>query len=122
VAPIESDIYREIYFGNQRGWVAAGRHFLKTQALKMRTSMAACPMLKQEVLAHFIRLQCGDPWAPAWRQPCASSAGSWRTCPSALRLRRSQRTGPPSRPDSARECPDFPAPGAACRAHCLDLH
>ena len=83
VALIESDIYGEMHFGEQRplvaksfdttgevilcsaftktvapgyriGWVAAGRHFLKTQALKMRTSMA-CPMLQQEVLAQFIR-------------------------------------------------------------------
>lgn len=82
VALIESDIYGELYFGDQRppvlksfdttgevilcsaftktvapgyriGWVAAGRHFLKTRALKMRTSMA-CPMLQQEVLAQFI--------------------------------------------------------------------
>jgi DNA-binding transcriptional MocR family regulator len=80
---IESDIYGELYFGDQRppvlksfdeggdvilcsaftktvapgyriGWVAPGRHFLKTQALKMRTSVA-CPMLQQEVLAEFIR-------------------------------------------------------------------
>lgn len=83
VGVIESDIYGEMYFGEQRppvlksfdhhgdvilcsaftktvapgyriGWVAAGRHVLKTQALKMRTSMA-CPMLQQEVLAQFIR-------------------------------------------------------------------
>lgn len=80
---IESDIYGEIYFGDQRppvlqgfdtsgdvilcsaftktvapgyriGWVAPGRHFLKTQALKFRTN-CACPMLQQEVLAQFIR-------------------------------------------------------------------
>jgi DNA-binding transcriptional MocR family regulator len=80
---IESDIYGEIYFGEQRppvlksfdtsgdvilcsaftktvapgyriGWVAPGRNFLKTQALKFRTSVA-CPMLQQEVLAQFIR-------------------------------------------------------------------
>jgi DNA-binding transcriptional MocR family regulator len=80
---IESDIYGETYFGEQRppvlksfdtggdvilcsaftktvapgyriGWVAPGRHFLKTQALKMRISLA-CPMLQQEVLAQFIR-------------------------------------------------------------------
>ena len=80
---IESDIYGEVYFGEQRppvlksfdqhndvilcsaftktvapgyriGWVAPGRHFLKTQALKMRTS-CACPMLQQEVLAQFMR-------------------------------------------------------------------
>lgn len=80
---IESDIYGEIHFGEQRppvlksfdsegdvilcsaftktvapgyriGWVAPGRHFLKTQALKFRTSVA-CPMLQQEVLAQFIR-------------------------------------------------------------------
>lgn len=80
---IESDIYGEMHFGEQRppvlksfdqtgdvilcsaftktvapgyriGWVAAGRHFIKTQALKMRTSVA-CPMLQQEVLAQFIR-------------------------------------------------------------------
>ncbi len=80
---IESDIYGELYFGEQRppvlksfdaeadvilcsaftktvapgyriGWVAPGRHFLKTQALKFRTSVA-CPMLTQEVLAQFIR-------------------------------------------------------------------
>lgn len=80
---IESDIYGEIYFGDQRppvlksfdrnndvilcsaftktvapgyriGWVAAGRHHLKTQALKMRTSVAS-PMLQQEVLARFLR-------------------------------------------------------------------
>jgi len=80
---IESDIYGEIYFGDQRppvlksfdahndvilcsaftktvapgyrvGWVAPGRHFLKTQALKFRTSVA-CPMLQQEVIAQFIR-------------------------------------------------------------------
>ncbi len=79
---IESDIYGELYFGEQRppvlksldpeadvilcsaftktvapgyriGWVAPGRHFLKTQALKFRTSVA-CPMLQQEVLAQFI--------------------------------------------------------------------
>jgi DNA-binding transcriptional MocR family regulator len=40
--------------GYRIGWVAAGRHHLKTQALKMRTSVA-CPMLQQEVLAQFIR-------------------------------------------------------------------
>lgn len=80
---IESDIYGEIHFGEQRppvlksfdpegdiilcsaftktvapgyriGWVAPGRHFLKTQALKFRTSVA-CPMVTQEVLAQFIR-------------------------------------------------------------------
>jgi DNA-binding transcriptional MocR family regulator len=80
---IESDIYGEAHFGPQRppvlksydeaddvilcsaftktvapgyriGWVAPGRHFLRTQALKMRTSVA-CPMLQQEVLAQFIR-------------------------------------------------------------------
>ncbi|MCM5682317.1 PLP-dependent aminotransferase family protein [Schlegelella sp. S2-27] len=80
---IESDIYGDIYFGDQRppvlksfdatgdvilcsaftktvapgyrvGWVAPGRHFLKTQALKFRTSVA-CPMLQQEVIAQFIR-------------------------------------------------------------------
>jgi DNA-binding transcriptional MocR family regulator len=80
---IESDIYGEIYFGEQRpavlktfdehndvilcsaftktvapgyriGWVAPGRHFMKTQALKFRTSVA-CPMLQQEVIAQFIR-------------------------------------------------------------------
>jgi DNA-binding transcriptional MocR family regulator len=80
---IESDIYGETHFDEQRppvlksfdtaddvilcsaftktvapgyriGWVAAGRHHLKTQALKMRTSVA-CPMLQQEVLAQFIR-------------------------------------------------------------------
>lgn len=80
---IESDIYGELHFGEQRppvlksfdatgdvilcsaftktlapgyrvGWVAPGRHFLKTQALKFRTSVA-CPMLQQEVLAQFIR-------------------------------------------------------------------
>ena len=80
---IESDIYGELYFGEQRppvlksfdtsgdvilcsaftkivapgyrvGWIAPGKHLLKTQALKMRTSMA-CPMLQQEVLAQFIR-------------------------------------------------------------------
>lgn len=80
---IESDIYGELYFGEQRppvlksfetegdvilcsaftktvapgyriGWVAPGRHFLKTQALKVRTSVA-CPLLQQEVLAQFIR-------------------------------------------------------------------
>jgi len=80
---IESDIYGELYFGDQRppvlksfdqhndvilcsaftktvapgyrvGWVAPGRHFLKTQALKFRTSVA-CPMLQQEVIAQFIR-------------------------------------------------------------------
>lgn len=79
---IESDIYGEIYFGEQRppvlksfdegndvilcsaftktvapgyriGWVAPGRHFMKTQALKFRTSVA-CPMLQQEVIAQFI--------------------------------------------------------------------
>lgn len=83
---IESDIYGELYFGEQRppvlksfdaefqgqadvmlcsaftktvapgyriGWVAPGRHFLKTQALKFRTSVA-CPMVTQEVLAQFI--------------------------------------------------------------------
>ena len=79
---IESDIYGETYFGEQRppvlksfdaagdvmlcsaftktvapgyriGWVAPGRHFLKTQSLKFRTSVA-CPMLQQEVLAQFI--------------------------------------------------------------------
>jgi DNA-binding transcriptional MocR family regulator len=83
VTVIESDIYGEVHFGEQRppvlksfdtrddvilcsaftktvapgyriGWVAAGRHFVKTQALKMRTSVA-CPMLQQEVLAQFIR-------------------------------------------------------------------
>lgn len=84
---IESDIYGELHFGEQRppvlksfdadlpekadvilcsaftktvapgyriGWVAPGRHFLKTQSLKFRTSVA-CPMLTQEVLAQFIR-------------------------------------------------------------------
>ena len=80
---IESDIYGELYFGEQRppvlksfderndvilcsaftktvapgyriGWVAPGRHFLKTQALKFRISVA-CPMLQQEVIAQFIR-------------------------------------------------------------------
>jgi DNA-binding transcriptional MocR family regulator len=80
---IESDIYGELYFGDQRppvlksfdehndvilcsaftktvapgyriGWVAPGRHFLKTKALKIRTSLA-CPMLQQEVLAEFMR-------------------------------------------------------------------
>lgn len=80
---IESDIYGEMYFGEQRppvlksfdetndvilcsaftktvapgyriGWIAPGRHFVKTQALKMRTSVA-CPMLTQEVIAQFIR-------------------------------------------------------------------
>lgn len=80
---IESDIYGEMHFGEQRpptlksfdrqgdvilcsaftktvapgyriGWVAPGRHFIKTQALKMRTSVA-CPMLQQEVLAQFMR-------------------------------------------------------------------
>ena len=83
---IESDIYGELYFGEQRppvlksfdaefqgkadvmlcsaftktvapgyriGWVAPGRHFLRTQALKFRTSVA-CPMVTQEVLAQFI--------------------------------------------------------------------
>jgi DNA-binding transcriptional MocR family regulator len=79
---IESDIYGELYFGDQRppvlksfdehndvilcsaftktvapgyriGWVAPGRHLLKTQALKLRTSVA-CPMLQQEVLAQFM--------------------------------------------------------------------
>ncbi len=79
---IESDIYGEIYFGDQRppvlkafdehndvilcsaftktvapgyriGWVAPGRHYLKTQALKFRISVA-CPMLQQEVIAQFI--------------------------------------------------------------------
>ncbi|HJV62296.1 MAG TPA: PLP-dependent aminotransferase family protein [Albitalea sp.] len=83
IALIETDIYGELYFGEQRppvlksfdtrnevilcsaftktvapgyriGWVAPGRHYLKTQALKMRTSVA-CPMLQQEVLAQFIR-------------------------------------------------------------------
>lgn len=83
VTIIESDIYGEMHFGEQRppvlksfdsdgdvilcsaftktvapgyriGWVAPGRHFLKTQALKMRTSVA-CPMLQQEVLAQFLR-------------------------------------------------------------------
>lgn len=83
VTVIESDIYGEVHFGEQRppvlksfdaqdevilcsaytktvapgyriGWVAPGRHFLKTQALKMRTSVA-CPMLQQEVLAQFLR-------------------------------------------------------------------
>jgi DNA-binding transcriptional MocR family regulator len=82
VALIESDIYGEIHFGEQRppvlksfdernevllcsaftktvapgyriGWIAPGRHFIKTQALKFRTSVA-CPMLQQEVLAQFI--------------------------------------------------------------------
>lgn len=81
IALIESDIYGEIHFGEQRppvlksfdernevilcsaftktvapgyriGWIAPGRHFLKTQALKFRTSVA-CPMLQQEVLAQF---------------------------------------------------------------------
>ena len=80
---IESDIYGDLHFGEQRppvlksfdpaadvilcsaftktvapgyriGWVASGRHFLRTQALKVRTSVA-CPMLQQEVLAQFIR-------------------------------------------------------------------
>jgi DNA-binding transcriptional MocR family regulator len=79
---IESDIYGELYFGDQRppvlksydehndvilcssftksvapgyriGWLAPGRHFLKAQGLKMRTSCAT-PMLQQEVLAQFI--------------------------------------------------------------------
>lgn len=83
IALIESDIYGEIHFGEQRppvlksfdaandvilcsaftktvapgyriGWVAPGRHYLKTQTLKVRTSVA-CPMLQQEVLAQFIR-------------------------------------------------------------------
>jgi DNA-binding transcriptional MocR family regulator len=83
IALIESDIYGELYHGDQRppvlesfdpqgdvilcsaftktvapgyriGWVAPGRHLLKTQALKFRTSVA-CPMLQQEVLAQFIR-------------------------------------------------------------------
>lgn len=83
ITVIESDIYGEMHFGEQRppvlksfdqtgdvilcsaftktvapgyriGWVAPGRHFLKTQALKMRTN-CACPMLQQEVLAQFIR-------------------------------------------------------------------
>lgn len=82
IALIESDIYGELYFGDQRppvlksfdehndvilcssftktvapgyriGWIAPGRHFLKTQALKMRTSCAS-PMLQQEVLAQFM--------------------------------------------------------------------
>lgn len=82
IALIESDIYGEIHFGEQRppvlksfdernevilcsaftktvapgyriGWIAPGRHFLKTQALKFRTSVA-CPMLQQEVIAQFI--------------------------------------------------------------------
>jgi DNA-binding transcriptional MocR family regulator len=79
---VESDIYGELYFGEQRppvlksfdehndvilcsaftktvapgyriGWIAPGRHVLKTQALKMRTS-CACPMLQQEALAEFM--------------------------------------------------------------------
>jgi DNA-binding transcriptional MocR family regulator len=83
VTLIESDIYGELHFGEQRppvlrsfdpagdvilcsaftktvapgyriGWIAAGKHALKTKALKMRTSMA-CPMLQQEVIAQFIR-------------------------------------------------------------------
>ncbi|MGA0611465.1 PLP-dependent aminotransferase family protein [Caldimonas sp. KR1-144] len=83
IAVIESDIYGELYFGDQRppvlksfdehndvilcssftktvapgyriGWIAPGRHFMKTQALKMRTSCAS-PMLQQEVLAQFMR-------------------------------------------------------------------
>ncbi|NRF68897.1 PLP-dependent aminotransferase family protein [Aquincola sp. S2] len=83
ITVIESDIYGELHFDEQRppvlkhfdetgdvmlcsaftktvapgyriGWVAPGRHFLKVQALKMRTSVA-CPMLQQEVLAQFIR-------------------------------------------------------------------
>jgi DNA-binding transcriptional MocR family regulator len=83
ISVIESDIYGELYFGDQRppvlksfdenddvilcssftktvapgyriGWVAPGRHFKKTQALKMRTSSAS-PMLQQEVLAEFMR-------------------------------------------------------------------
>ena len=83
IALIESDIYGDIHFGEQRppvlksfdatndvilcsaftktvapgyriGWIAPGRHFLKTHALKVRTSVA-CPMLQQEVLAQFIR-------------------------------------------------------------------
>jgi DNA-binding transcriptional MocR family regulator len=83
VTVIESDIYGEVHFGEQRppvlkhfdtgndvilcsaytktvapgyriGWVAPGRHFLKTQALKMRTSVA-CAQLQQEVLAQFLR-------------------------------------------------------------------
>jgi DNA-binding transcriptional MocR family regulator len=82
IALIESDIYGEIHFGEQRppvlksydernevilcsaftktvapgyriGWIAPGRHFMKTQALKFRTSVA-CPMLQQEVIAQFI--------------------------------------------------------------------
>ncbi|MBB4846117.1 DNA-binding transcriptional MocR family regulator [Paucibacter oligotrophus] len=83
VSIIESDIYGEMHFGEQRpptlksfdrkgdvmlcsaftktvapgyriGWVAPGRHLLKTRALKMRTSVA-CPMLQQEVMAQFMR-------------------------------------------------------------------
>jgi len=83
IALVESDIYGELYFGEQRppvlksfdehndvilcssftktvapgyriGWIAPGRHFKKTQALKMRTSCAS-PMLQQEVLAEFMR-------------------------------------------------------------------
>jgi DNA-binding transcriptional MocR family regulator len=39
--------------GYRIGWVAPGRHFIKTKALKIRTSLA-CPMLQQEVLAAFM--------------------------------------------------------------------
>ena len=83
ISLIESDIYGELYFGEQRppvlksydqhndvilcsaftktvapgyriGWMAPGRHLMKAQALKMRMSCAS-PMLQQEVLAQFMR-------------------------------------------------------------------
>jgi DNA-binding transcriptional MocR family regulator len=83
VTLIESDLNGDLHFGEQRpsvlkafdrqndvilcssfsktvapgyriGWVAPGRHFMRTQALKMRTSCAS-PMLQQEVLAQFMR-------------------------------------------------------------------
>lgn len=83
ISLVESDIYGELYFGEQRppvlksfdehndvilcssftktvapgyriGWIAPGRHFKKAQALKMRISCAT-PMLQQEVLAEFMR-------------------------------------------------------------------
>lgn len=80
---IESDIYGELHFGDQRppvlksfdehddvilcsaftktvapgyriGWVAPGRHFGRVQSLKFRMNVAS-PMLQQEVIAQFIR-------------------------------------------------------------------
>lgn len=83
IALIESDIYGELHFGEQRppvlksfdqrnevilcsaftktvapgfriGWMAPGRHLRKAQVLKMRSSCAS-PLLQQEVLAEFMR-------------------------------------------------------------------